>query len=201
MTVNPPLIVAFDDITMNDPNHWQRLALAYLVKQNGIIIGAAVQNFVCPHWDNCAPFSLVRTQPGHAYLDPGPPPQLGPNSPTDQLYRDTFLDVLRKSSYLTPDDPTMIDTGLNVHHNNPVGTNNGTGYPINPVTGHGFARLFQSSPARERGRNTTYDDNHERTYPFQSSPARERGRNRPRHRCRRWRKSFNPRPRVSAGAT
>lgn len=129
--VNAPLIVALPNITMTDPSRWQPLALAYLVKQNGIIIGAAIQSFVCPHWNNVTPFALVRTGPATLpYFDPGPPPQY-----TDPLYKQTHMDVLRKSSMLTPDDGVMIDIGLNVHHNNPLGTNDGTGYPVNPVTG------------------------------------------------------------------
>jgi len=138
MPVNSPLIVALPEIEMNDPNRWQPLALAYLVKQNGIIIGAAFKSFVCPHWDNVAPFALIRDNPGHPYLDPGQPWQIGPDSPTDALFKATHFDVLRKSSYLTPDDGVTIDIGLNVHHHNPLGTNDGTGYAVNPVTGQPY---------------------------------------------------------------
>ncbi len=132
--VNSPLIVALPAITMADPSRWQPLALAYLVKQNGIIIGAAIQSFVCPHWNNVTPFALVRTGPAELpYFDPGPPPQH-----TDPLFKETHMDVLRKSSMMTPEDGVLIDIGLNVRHNNPLGTNDGTGYTINPVTGQPY---------------------------------------------------------------
>ncbi|MGE3107563.1 MAG: vanadium-dependent haloperoxidase [Phycisphaerales bacterium] len=137
MPVNAPLIVALQGITMADPNRWQPLALAYLVKQNGIIIGAAIQSFVCPHWNNVTPFALVRTGPPELpYLFPGPQPMLG--TATDAQFKDAMMDVLRKSSYLTPADGVTIDIGLNHFHNSPLGTNDGTGYPVNPVTGQPY---------------------------------------------------------------
>ena len=132
-TVNPPLIFALPGITMTDPNRWQPLAFSYLVLQNGIIIGASVQDFVCPHWASVVPFSIRRTDPTQPYLDPGPPPML--NGPTDAQFKAEHEQVVRFSSILDPYDGVTLDISPASHHNNPLGTNNGVGYPSNPVTG------------------------------------------------------------------
>ena len=63
------------------------------------------------------------------------------------------------------------------------------------------ATVFQSSPARERGRNVGTIGEFSIGAVFQSSPARERGRNIRSVAGTRAGSCFNPRPRVSAGAT
>lgn len=66
--MNAPLIFTLPGATMADPNRWQPLAFSYLVLQNGIIVGASVQDFVCPHWASVAP--VRRATDGHlAYMD------------------------------------------------------------------------------------------------------------------------------------
>lgn len=137
MPVNQPLVLAFDGTTMNDPNRWQPLAFDYLVDQNGIVIGAATQSFVCPHWDSTTPFALRRLVPNNVYLDPGPPPLLG--TATDAQYKAEFSQVIEFSSQLDPTDGVMIDISPAAEHNNPLGTNSGTGYPLNPATGQPYA--------------------------------------------------------------
>jgi hypothetical protein len=139
-TVNPPLIFALPGATMNDPNRWQPLAFSYLVLQNGIIIGASVQDFVCPHWANVAPFGMHRTDPTQPYFDPGPPPRFG--GPTDAQAKSDFTQVIRYSSLLDPSDGVMMDISPASTHNNPLGTNNGIGYPVNPVTNQPYAPNF-----------------------------------------------------------
>src|SRR5262249_16010483 len=78
---NPPLGFGFPGVgALFDPNHWQPLGFDYLVTQNGIIIGQAVQRFVGVGWGNVRPFALTvdDVDPSTGlYLNPGPPPQLG----------------------------------------------------------------------------------------------------------------------------
>src|SRR5207253_6589700 len=78
LPANDPLIIALPGTTMAERNRWQPLAFDYLVLQNGIIVGAAVQAFVCPHWEGVKPFALgVNDHTGITFLDPGPPPLCG----------------------------------------------------------------------------------------------------------------------------
>jgi hypothetical protein len=55
--VNPVLDFELPGTSMNDPNRWQPLAFDFLILQNGIIIGATVQEFLNP---NCG-----RSLPSH----------------------------------------------------------------------------------------------------------------------------------------
>src|SRR5262249_46978388 len=78
--VNPPLIFKLPgDSHLVDPNHWQPLAFDFLVLQNGIVVGAAVQRFVGVGWGDVKPFGLTPqdADPSNGlYFDPGPPPKL-----------------------------------------------------------------------------------------------------------------------------
>lgn len=139
--VNAPLPIPEPDdenvvipIILNNPSRWQPLMFDLLIKQNGIIIGAATQSFVCPHWFGAKSFALKHQhiQDG-SYFNPGPPPQFG--GATHQEYVDTFLEVVRKSALLDPDDGIMMDCSPASTGNNPLGSYDGTGYKLNPVTG------------------------------------------------------------------
>jgi hypothetical protein len=132
--VNEPLIIALPGTVMVDPNHWQPLAFDYYVKQNGQVVGAAVQAFVCPHWLAVTPFSLTPADKGaNTYFDPGPPPRLG--SSTDAQFKAEVVQVIRFSSRVDPADGVMIDISPSAIGNTPVGENTGTGHALNPVTG------------------------------------------------------------------
>jgi hypothetical protein len=56
----------------------------------------------------------------------------GNPSPTDAEYKANAMDVVRKSAGLN--DTTMIDISPGAYGNNPLGTDNGSGFPTNPVT-------------------------------------------------------------------
>jgi hypothetical protein len=135
--VNDSLIVKLPGAEMNDPNRWQPLALDFFVTQNGIPLPISVQTFICPHWDAVTPFALVRDAPGDPYDDPGLPPQLGGDG--DAAYKAAVLEVIRFSSQLTPDDGVLIDISPGAVGNNPLGTNDGAGWPVNPYTGQPYA--------------------------------------------------------------
>jgi hypothetical protein len=130
--VNDPLIVKLPGATLNDPNRWQPLALDFMVTQNGIPIPGKVQTFVGPQWGNVKPFAFDL-----ASNLPPPQPHLG--GVGDDLYKQGFVDNIRKSSALTPDDGVYLDISPAVRGNNPLGTNDGKGYPANPVTGAPYA--------------------------------------------------------------
>jgi hypothetical protein len=135
--VNAPMIVELPGTEMADPNRWQPLALEFFVTQNGIPLPIDVQEFISPNWDGVTPFALVRSGPGIPYVDPGLPPQLGGQG--DAEFKDAVLDVIRYSSRLDPDDGVMVDISPGALGNNPLGTEDGTGWPVNPATSQPYA--------------------------------------------------------------
>jgi hypothetical protein len=134
--VNEPLIVKLPGTMMDDPNRWQPLSLDFFVTQNGIPLPIQVQTFIGPHWDRVAPFALVRSGPGVPYVDPGLPPQLG--GVEDAEFKDAVIEVIRYSSRLDPGDGVTVDISPAASGNNPLGTNDGAGWPENPATGQPY---------------------------------------------------------------
>lgn len=132
VAVNEPLVVKMPGTTMVDPNRWQPLALDVQIGQNGIPIPGKIQVYVGPQWDGVTPFALTRPDSSTGYLDPGPPPMFG--GATDALAKERILDMLRKASTLTVDDGAMLDISPASLGDNPLGTNDGHGYPLNPST-------------------------------------------------------------------
>ncbi|NNL48821.1 MAG: vanadium-dependent haloperoxidase, partial [Acidimicrobiia bacterium] len=65
---------------------------------------------------------------------PGPPPYLG-DPESDAAYRAGVVEVIRHSSLLDPGSGDTLDIGPAAIGNNELGTNNGTGYDVNPITG------------------------------------------------------------------
>jgi hypothetical protein len=131
--VNPPLVVDGDAITMVDPDRWQPLRIANMISQNGIPVTNGVQQAIGPHWGHVTPFAIARGGAAGVPIDPGPPPHVG----TDE-YRSQAVMVVQLSSQLDPDDPTMIDISPGAIGNNPLGTNDGQGHEVNPVTGEPY---------------------------------------------------------------
>ena len=137
--VNEPLIVKLpgDDpdlpgTVMADPNRWQPLALDFQITQNGIPLPGKVQVYVGAQWDAVKPFALTRNDPGALYIDPGPPPQLG--GVGDAEFKAGPLQLLEFSQALDPANPATLDVSPAGFGNNSLGTNDGTGYALNPVT-------------------------------------------------------------------
>ncbi len=133
--VNDPLILELSGTEIDFPNRWQPLAFDFFVTQNGIPVGTLVQSFLGPHWGKVTAFTLnndLTTVP----IDPGLPPQLGGEG--DALYKSGNRQVIWSSSVLDPTLPAMLDISPFSHHNNTLGTNDGTGYGINPVTGEEY---------------------------------------------------------------
>ena len=136
--INAPLVVAQSGTTMVDPNRWQPLALSVTLAQNGTPIASNTQTFLGSHWGDVAPFALSRAMASDVYHDPGPPPLLGGVGDSD--LKSQVLDVIRRSSQLDGNDlATTMDVSPGARGNNTLGTNDGTGHPVNPVTGQPYA--------------------------------------------------------------
>jgi hypothetical protein len=82
------------------------------------------------------PFALPTAEEAELALDPGAPPRLNGVGHTD--YIEASLEVLRFSSYLDPDDGEMIDISPDAIGNNTLGTMDGSGYAVNPVTAEAY---------------------------------------------------------------
>lgn len=120
-----------------NPNFWQPLDLATSVTQNGIPEPGGPQSFLGVQSLATTPFSLTRSDPTRPWLDPfGGPSRLsfgGVTSPSDQPYKQQALDLLIASSQLN--DNTLVNISPGAIGNNPLGSDSGTGFPTNPVTG------------------------------------------------------------------
>jgi hypothetical protein len=139
--VNPPLIVKASGTTMMDPNRWQPLAIEDMVSQNGIRLDEGVQEFIDPHWGFVTSFALPEAPSTGMPIDPGEPPNLG-DSATDQQFKDDAIEVVAFSSLLDPVTAPMVDISPASIGNNPIGTQDGLGYAVNPVTGEPYEPMM-----------------------------------------------------------
>jgi len=132
--VNPPLLVASDEIVMVDPNRWQPLQLPLRSTQNGQSEGDRAQVFIGPNWGSVTSFALPAADERGVTIDPGPPPLL--NSDTDAEFRRAAVDVVAYSDTIGGDTGAeVIDISPGAIGNNALGQSNGTGRVQNPVTG------------------------------------------------------------------
>ncbi|MEE8496930.1 MAG: vanadium-dependent haloperoxidase [Acidimicrobiia bacterium] len=136
--MNEPLRVASSGATMNDPNRWQPLEIADMVSQNGIVLALGSQEFIGPHWGHVSGFALPDGGGDGLPVDPGDPPQLG-DPRSDEEFKDSAVEVIRYSSLLDPASMVTIDISPSSIGANPLGTNDGSGYTLNPVTGEAYA--------------------------------------------------------------
>ncbi len=135
--VNEPMIVDQPGTELDDPNRWQPLALDVMISQNGLPLPFNVQEFVGPHWGHVAGFAL-QPSPEGLPLDPGDPPYLR-DTETDREFKDAAVEVIRFGSLLDPRRNGMVDIGPASIGGNSLGTNDGDGYPVNPMTGDPYA--------------------------------------------------------------
>ncbi|HZC29416.1 MAG TPA: FG-GAP-like repeat-containing protein, partial [Gaiellaceae bacterium] len=133
--VNAPLVVAQSGTAMHDPTLWQPLALDETEAQNGLKVPAKVQTFIGAEWGHVRGFALPRSKKGLP-IDPGTPP-IG--TPADAAYKQAAVDVIRKSAQLDPAQRETLDIAPDAVGNNALGTNDGHGYAVNPVTGKPYA--------------------------------------------------------------
>jgi hypothetical protein len=145
VAANPSLRVDDTSIELPDPARWQPLDLAMAVTQNGIPLGPGPQGYIGAQWGQVLPFALSRSTPDAPYFSPAlPDPGFGPQT------RAWVLDVLRKSSRLDLGSGEVVDISPGALGNNPLGTNDGRGHPVNPVTGAPYPP--QPVPAADFGR-------------------------------------------------
>jgi hypothetical protein len=136
--VNPPLVVSNSgEVEMTDPNRWQPLQLEHMISQNGIPIDDGVQQFIGPHWGHVSGFAFTDEGGEGLPVDPGDPPYLGDPS-SDQAFKDSAVEVIRLSSLLDPNGAATIDISPGALGANPLGTNDGHGREVNPVTGEPY---------------------------------------------------------------
>jgi hypothetical protein len=136
--VNPPLIVAKPGITLVDPNRWQPLQLENMISQNGIPVANGVQQAVGPHWGHVTPFAIPIGGASGTPIDPGPQPRLG-DPLTDAAYHTQAVEVIRDSGLLDATSGVPIDISPRAIGANSLGSNDGHGHPLNPVTGKPYA--------------------------------------------------------------
>lgn len=147
--INPELIFDLAGTTVFDPNRWQPLAFDFLILQNGIIIGQALQAFVGIAWGDVEPFALAGIPAGGdppacgtvfgappPLFDPGCPPQLG--GAGDAELKAAIVEVIQLSGTLDPTQGEMIDISPSAYLNNTLGTDDGIGRPTNPYTGQPY---------------------------------------------------------------
>ncbi len=140
--VNPPMNPFLHGIsdgtnhTVVDINQWQRLIVANAVDQNGFPQNP-LQGYAGAPWLWTRTFALSRIDPARPWIDPGPPPLLG--TATDTEFKSNLVAVIRSSSELSTADGAQIDISPNTVGDNTLGTNDGHGYKINPITGQPYA--------------------------------------------------------------
>jgi hypothetical protein len=133
---NDPMVVSEPGTTLRDPNRWQPLALDRQITQNGVLVPEGVQTYVGPNWGYVEGFALRASDDGLP-IDPGPPPYLD-DPVSDGEFKDAAVDVVRYSALLDAEATSRIDIGPGHRGNSPVGTDSGTGHPLNPVTGEPY---------------------------------------------------------------
>jgi hypothetical protein len=132
--VNEALVVSDSGTRLNDPNRWQPLQIEQMISQNGIPVENGVQEFIDPHWGHVTGFALPAAPPTGVPLDPGDPPYTGEQG-SQQEYQDAAVEVVAYSSVLDPTRGVVIDISPGSLGANPLGTQDGSGLPVNPITG------------------------------------------------------------------
>lgn len=137
-SVNEPLIVELPGAQMADPDRWQPLALEVAYTQNGQPLPVGPQEFIGPHWGSVTSFALPPADEFGLPIDPGAPPSLR-DPATERDFKLSAVEVIRYSSLLDPRDGVMEDISPASRGANPLGTDDGSGYARNPVTGEPYA--------------------------------------------------------------
>ncbi len=131
---NPVMIVDLPGTNVEDPDVWQQLNLGTAETQNGIVLDDSVQPYIGPHWREVEPFALPKDPVTGLYSLPG---DVYPTI-NDERMVDWVVEIIAKTAELDIDDGVRIDVGPAGLGNNPLGTNDGEGYDLNPVTGEPY---------------------------------------------------------------
>ncbi len=133
---NAPLVVDRPGATCAAPDEWQRLNLARAETQNGLVLDSGLQTYIGAQWGLVRPFALGDTREGTwapLLLDEDVPGVDDADAPA------WVLDVLRKHAQLDPSLPGTLDLSPGATGNHPLGTDDGHGHAVNPVTGAAYA--------------------------------------------------------------
>jgi hypothetical protein len=114
-----------------DIDTWQQLILSEAVTQNGIALDGGLQGYIGPNWGEVTPFALVAQEDGSYF----PVPEEWMPYTSNPRMHDWVIEVIRLSSLLDPADGIELDISPAGWGNNPLGTSDGSGYDVNPVTG------------------------------------------------------------------
>jgi hypothetical protein len=137
--INVPLGMGLPAET--DPNFWQPLHLSASISQNGLPLPGGTQPFLGVQSLATVPFALSRTAPTQPWLDPyGGPSRLATEtqpSASSEAYKLQAMAVIRTQAALG--DETLIDISPGAGGNNSLGSNDGGGFTVNPVTGTPYA--------------------------------------------------------------
>jgi hypothetical protein len=128
----PVLVVDEPGTETDDPNTWQPLDLAVQVTQNGIALEDSVQPYIGPHWGDVRAFAVQRPAPGEPWFPLSPRPEMGADM------RDWVVNLLQRAAELDVDDGVTLDISPAGWGNHPLGQTDGTGHPVNPVTGQPY---------------------------------------------------------------
>lgn len=124
-----------------DPNFWQPLSFSAQFTQNGLPQPGGAQSFLGVQGLAVTPFSLERDDPTKPWLDPfGGPSRLsfaGQPLRGDAGVKNDMLALLIASSQLH--STAMVDISPGRFGNHPLGSDDGTGHPLNRVTGLPYA--------------------------------------------------------------
>ncbi len=131
--VNPPLVYDGPGTTIKEPAVWQPINLSVAATQNGIILPAGVQGYIGARWGGVTPFAMKQEGKLAKWPDPGPAPKLGP------AMKPWVVEVIQKTASFDPADPATMDISPSAFGHNTLGTNDGKGWPKNPVTGEPYA--------------------------------------------------------------
>lgn len=140
MALNEPMIVGIEGTEMLYPNNWQPLLLGVSITQNGILLPSGLQDFIGVNAKLTTPFAMAKPTYDTIALDPGPQPHLG-GIGHEELVQEV-IEIIRVAAMLDPADGVMIDVSPGAMLNNDLGTNNGSGHPLNPYTNQPYAPNF-----------------------------------------------------------
>ena len=137
---NPVAVVDGVGTNVEDPNTWQQLNLGTAETQNGIVLDDAVQPYIGAHWREVEAFALQK-DPTTGLYSPQRYMQGFDHYPkaTDPEMADWVIEVIERTAWLDAFDGELMDIGPGGLGNNPLGTNDGSGHDLNPVTGQPYA--------------------------------------------------------------
>ncbi len=140
---NEPLRVAEVGVPVEAPDSWQPLQLNESITQNDQSQLVGLQSYIGPHWGSVEPFAMERAADGLP-IDPGPPPRL--DRAEDRATIDAeLIEVIELQSGLDERLGAPIDISPGARGNSTLGTDDGTGHTVNPITGDPYEPAMVSS--------------------------------------------------------